>query len=93
MAVSLALQIIGGLIAAFLALVWVHRDRAWGARAPLPRYGTAADPRKTWPVGPPASMPFLGNQPQMSANADRYLDNFLEWRQKYGLGYEVSVEH
>lgn len=74
-----------------LSIVYIvvrYRNSAIGARAPLPRLTT--DPTKKWPVGPKGSF-LLGNQAVMAANAHRYLDLFMEWRNRYGLGYEITL--
>ncbi|KAN0062210.1 hypothetical protein ACQY0O_005391 [Thecaphora frezii] len=73
---------------AILYFLFRYRDSAVGARKPLPRATT--DPAKRWPKGPRGT-PLLGNQSQLNANAHRYLDQFLEWRQQYGLGYELTI--
>lgn len=65
-----------------------YRSSAIGARGPIPRHTT--DAAKKWPKGPQGSF-LLGNQPEMVANSHRYLDLFMEWRNKYGLGYEITL--
>lgn len=75
--------------AAVLVLATVrHWRTAIFAPAPLPR--DSNDPSKRWPKQPP-TVPFLGHQLVLNANSDRFLDLFLEWRLKYGPGYEVSL--
>ncbi|EPQ26130.1 uncharacterized protein PFL1_06338 [Pseudozyma flocculosa PF-1] len=74
-----------------LTLIWLllrYRNTAFGSRKPIPRITT--DPAQKWPKGPPGSL-LLGNQGQLNANAHRYLDQFLEWRRQYGLGYELTI--
>ncbi|CAO1638278.1 unnamed protein product [Parajaminaea phylloscopi] len=80
-----------GLVLLGLGLVYAavrFRDSGVGSRAPLPRLTT--DPARKWPRGPKGAF-FLGNQGEMVANAHRYLDLYMEWRNKYGLGYEITL--
>ncbi|CAO1623742.1 unnamed protein product [Sympodiomycopsis kandeliae] len=78
-------------VAAALLVVYAavrYKDSAVGARAPVPRF--TSDLSQKWPKGPKGHF-LLGNQPEMAANAHRYLDLFMEWREKYGLGYEITL--
>lgn len=87
---SLSIPQVATAVASILVIYFIirYKDTAVGARAPLPRHTT--DPTKKWPQGPKGHL-LLGNQPEMAANAHRYLDLYMEWRNKYGLGYEITL--
>ena len=87
-AVPWPIAVLAILCSLLLGIVVKYRSRAFGARAPLPRITT--DKAKKWPSGPKGAL-LLGNQSEIIANADRYLDKFMEWRVEFGLGYEVSL--